>query len=98
MLILMLGLFEALSLQLDGVIVERPQPTFGASVIVSQLAFQVMRFIHEHNLDGTTMMVVGVQVSPRTVFVPRLAYLSKVGRERQPEEDAYVQGGPDLGA
>ncbi len=83
---------------LDGVIVERPQPTFAASVIVSQLAFHVMNFIHEHNLDGATMMVVGVQLSPRTVFVPSLAYLSKAGCERQLEEDAYVQGGPDLAA
>jgi Uma2 family endonuclease len=81
---------------LDGVIVQRPQPTFAASVMVSHLAFQVMNFIQEHNLDGATMMLVGVQLSPRTVFAPSLAYLSKAGRERQPEEDSYVQGGPDL--
>src|SRR5258708_2320673 len=43
---------------LDGVIVERPQPTFAASIIVSQLAFQVMNFIHEHKLNGAAMMVV----------------------------------------
>ena len=81
---------------LDGVIVERPQPTFAASIIVSQLAFQVMNFIHEHKLNGAAMMVVGVQLSPHTVFVPSLAYMSKAGRERHPDEDAYVQGGPDL--
>src|SRR5258708_31009595 len=52
---------------LDGVIVERPQPTFAASVIVSQLAFQVMDFIHSHKLNGAPMMVVGVHLSPRTV-------------------------------
>ena len=81
---------------LDGVIVERPQPTYAAALMASQLAFQVMNFNEEHHLDGATMMVVGVQLSPRTVFAPSLAYLSKAGCERQPDEDAYVQGGPDL--
>lgn len=81
---------------LDGVIVKRPQPTYAASVIASQLAFEIVNFIHEHNLDGATMMVVGVQLSPRSVLVPSLAYLSKASCERQLEETAYVQGGPDL--
>jgi Uma2 family endonuclease len=81
---------------LDGVIVKRPQPTYGAAVMVTHLAVEVMNFIEECHLDGAAMLVVGVQLSPRTVFVPSFAYLSKAGYERQPDEDTYVQGGPDL--
>ncbi|HLY25955.1 MAG TPA: Uma2 family endonuclease, partial [Aggregatilineales bacterium] len=75
---------------LDGVIIERPQLTFAASIIMSELAFRVTSFVHEHNLGGATMMLVGVQFSPRTVFAPSLAYLSKAGRERQPDDSRWL--------
>jgi Uma2 family endonuclease len=81
---------------LDGVIVVRPQMIFTAATIMSTFAFQVMNFIKGHNLSGTAMLVVGVQLSPRTVFVPSIVYLSDGRFAHQRGEDTYIQGGPDL--
>src|SRR5258708_37108535 len=67
----------------DGILVERPM-SFPAGVFMPRLSYYLFEFVLEHKLDGIMTSVVSIQLSPRTVYLASVTYLSKETRQREP--------------
>lgn len=81
----------------DGELIEVAGSKRRQSALAIWIAYLLMQFIEEHQLGGQITGADGTcALDHYNTRIPDIAYLSELTVQRQPEDDSYILGAPDL--